>query len=353
MDWGLEMSMDRVKQIALDILAAAIGAAILLAQIPAAAFPRPTAPSIHKTSMRQPIAPGQPSIMIHQDVLREFEDVTGQTLTSSDLSNLQRIVDTVDQLNADDSEKPQKIRWDIGNSGYEFTILVCGHLKTQINSLVPQKVKDGLAKMPVYVKDKIQGTINRANVDLMPCFDPHTGVSYIMLGIGGSTSAVSPLSAGISIGIYFAPKSENMVVGEYLFGRASMRLGPFAKWDAITAGGDLRCVDSALNLATRFTVDFSKCNKDTFRAFISTGLSLDLGGSIISKLKAWKNRGKEVATPEAPDAPKEQEVDAGLWTFSGGVVVKMNEHPWYSRLRAGQSMSEAFGDIATYKAPGQ
>lgn len=333
---GSEMQ-ERIVRTTIQILASALAFIISLAPMSAVAAPMQGASALLKA--RQ-LGPYKPTVMVHQDSLREFEELTGSSLSSSDLSNLQRIVGTVDDLNSD--LKPQRglvhsVRWDLGNTGYEFTVLVCGHLRTDVNKLIPKKALDALGKVPPFFRDKIKGTINRANVDILPCWDPHTGISYVMFGIGGTTTGESALTTGVSIGIYFAPKSEKMVVGDYVFGRASMSFGGLVSWDAVTAGGDLRCAQGVWNVVSEFKVDFSQCS----RAFISTGLSLDLGGAIIAKLKQWKNGGG-VSTGNGVA------VTLGTWTFSGGVVVKMHEFPWYQRLRSGMGYKETFADIDQY-----
>lgn len=330
------------KKIVLKIIASAFTAGVLLAAMPAAAV---AGASLGKPSTpRQPIGPGQPSLMVHQDSLRELEDLTGKSFTASDLSDLQRIVDTVDDLNEElrpnGGHSPQKAKWDLGVMDYQFTVLVCGHLRTDINAIVLDEHKAKLAKIPYFGGQIQEKIINRGNVDLMPCLDPHTGKGYVMIGVGGSNATASLLTAGFSVGVYFAPKTEDIVVGNYVYGRATLSLGGIARWDAVTAGGDLRCAQAVWGTVWEFTIDFSGCR----RFFFSSGFSWDLGAKVVSQVKNWwKN---------APikDPIQGNEVNLGVWTFGGGVVVKLREFPWYERMRSGMGLKAIFADIDQYVA---
>jgi len=330
-----------VKRIVIKLLAGAFTAAALMAAMPAAALPGMGAVRPQVPAARQPIGPGRTSIMEHPEKLDEFEELIGHEFTASELSQIQRVADQVAAVNTDDPNRVRNVRWDIGNTGYEFTVLICGQFKMQLDGLIPQRAKDVVGKLPPVLKDKVNGVIAKGNGEFVPCHDFHTGTSYVMAGASaGATGSPSILSGGISIGIYLNSKAEKMIVGNYVFGRASMNFAGFGRWDAITAGGDLRCLDSAINVVRDFTVDFSTCR----RFFISTGLSFDLGGALWARLKAIRQKAE--ATPPGSGVT----VSAGVWSFSGGVIVKVYEFPWRQRMNEGQTMKEAFSDMDTYIA---
>ncbi len=340
------MNKAKVQRIAIKILGSAVTAAILLAAIPAAALPGMGSAAIARPAPRQPLGPFQPAVMVHQDELREFETLTDHQFSSSELSQVQKAMDQANELNQNlnGSEGVQNVRWDLGNTGYEWTILLCGSFKLQADAIIPQRAKDMLGKLGPALKDKVTGIINKGNAELVPCFDPHTGKSYVMAGGGSTFGAPSLLTAGFTIGFYFNSKLEKAIVGSYIFGRATWNIAVFGRWD-ITGGGDLRCLDSAISIATEFKVDFSKCS----RFFVSTGLGFDLGGGLMSKLK--KLRG--VASVPDAAAPGGKTLDLGAWSFSYGVIVKVNEFPWYQRMRQGLGLRETFKDLDTYVAANQ
>lgn len=297
----------------------------------AAAFP------VVKGSTLMPSAPSANRI-IGPASLENFEELIGHQLTSSEISQIQRISDQTRALNEDDSLKPQKVRWDLGSSGYEFTVLICGQFKMQADAIIPQKVKDVLGKLPAAIQSQAGNILSRGTVELMPCFDPHTKVSYVMVGGSHTVGAPSILSAGLTVGIYFSPKAENMVIGSYVFGRFTWNVYGMGKLE-VTGGGDVRC---AQDLA-KMEFDFSNCR----RFFISTGLGFDLGGAIFSKLKALR---KQANAASASEVTQGKAIDLGMWSFSYGVIVKVHEFPWYERMRNGMGLKETFGDIAGYTA---
>ncbi len=291
-----------------------------------------------KGSLMLPDSPRAGTIMT-PETFENFESLIGHQLTSSEIGQIQRISDQVKMLNQDDTTKARKVRWDLGTSGYEFTVLICGQFKMQADAIIPAKVKDLLGKLPKAVQDKAGGILAKGTVELMPCFDPHTKLSYVMVGGSHTVGAPSILSGGLTVGIYFSPKAENMVVGNYIFGRFTWNVYAMGKWE-VTGGGDLQC---AQDLA-KMEFDFSNCR----RFYLSTGLGFDLGGAIFAKLKALRNRANAATAAQVAQG---KAIDLGTWSFSYGVVVKVHEFPWYARMKNGAGLKETFRDIASYTAP--
>lgn len=329
---------ERIVMTTMKFLTSLLGLILLLAQMPAAALPGFGAGAIRKAQQQ----PANQQVVIHQDSLRELEQLTGQTLSSSEINNLQRISDTVSELNRDNGNYngiTQNVRWDLGSTGYVFTLLICGHGHVNVNQWIPQKALDVVSKVPPFFRDKINNYVNRANVDLMLCKDPHTGLSYVMAGTGAKIAGGNPpaLGAGIQVGIYFAPKTEKLVAGSYVYGRAAWSYGA-GNIDAITGGADFRCAQGLWDMGTQFKIDFSGCS----RAFIATGVNFDFGAGLINKLKALRTGGVQTGNGTS--------VSLGAWTFSGGVVVNMNEFPWWERMRAGMNIKDVFADMDKYIA---
>lgn len=283
------------------------------------------------------IAPPTPRInaVIHPEDMRDFEELIGRRITSSEINQIQRIADQTRALNEDDSLRPQNVRWDLGNSGFEYTVLICGQFKLQVDKVIPQALKDKLSKVPGDLQGKASGFLNKFSGELLPCFDPHTGMSYIMGGSSVELRSPSIFTMGLSVGLYFNHKSEKLIVGNYFFGRFTWDIGAFGKWD-LTGGGDLNC--SATIAALEF--DIAKCR----RFFISTGLGFDLFGGLFRKLKTIR---KQANASEASGA-QGKTLDLGMWSFSTGAILKLHEFPWYDRMRQGADIQNAFSDLAQY-----
>ena len=271
-----------------------------------------------------------PTGVISTEAFEGFEELTGRELRSSEINQIQRISDQVRELNQD--EGVHKASWNLGKTGYQFTVLICGQFKLQVDSVIPQKVKDGLTKLPTSLQNSVNGFMAKGSGEIQPCLDPHSGISYLMVGASHTIGAPTLISGGLTIGIYFSPTTEKIAIGNYLFGRFTWNLGSFGKWE-ITGGGDAQCAENI----PKMEFDFSKCQ----RFFISTGLGFDLGGALWSKLKTLRQRAESAPANVAGG----KTLDLGAWTFSYGIIVKVQEFPWYERLRQGMGVRQAFADL--------
>ncbi len=261
-----------------------------------------------------------------------FEEVTGRILTELELEQIHRTMEEAEALNNQVQESPdgsiQSLRWGLGFSNYEFTVLVCGQFKVQADVLIPDRVKQILGKIPPQLSGKAYQFVNRFSGEIMPCLDPHTGISYLMAGGAHTFTAPTLLTSGFSVGLFFTPSTEKMAVGEYMFGRFSWNISPIGKWD-LTGGADLRCLNDVRHL------QFKDCSK----FFLQTGFGFDISGAVLGKLRGLR---------QAEPPPEGGGFEFGAWNFTYGVIVNIFEFPWYERIKRGLTMEESFKDIDHY-----
>lgn len=228
--------------------------------------------------------------------IQPMEEVMGRKLSPEEIKKIQESMAQKEDV----IRKPQK-PWQLGSVEIVFP-LICGQLKMNLKKIFPQ-----------------------LSVEVQPCLDPITRKSYIMKGTAWGSGEI--LSAGIGIGVYVGPRHANQpVVGQYMFARASQEILPTAN-----ISGQLSyskgCYDDFMSL------HYQDCK---FMGFVSgTWDAARLVTSFLSNV-----------TPEGLSA---NSVDLGAVAWSYGMLVDVQEYPWWDRIRNGSSIKEAFHDVESYR----